>query len=106
MRAARPRLVKCVCFQKGLLRRRVAPEAASPSHSDEASLSIVAGPPRAAVPLKERRTIVKKDEKDAGSRRWNAPIVSASCESGCFSLNLRSRDCSYANSVDQLFQRS
>ena len=32
----RPRLVKCVCFQKGLLRRRVAPEAASPSRSDAA----------------------------------------------------------------------
>mgnify|MGYP004027778543 CR=1 FL=1 len=44
------------------------------------------------MPLKERRTIVKKDEKDAGSRRWNAPIVSASCESGCFFLNLRSRN--------------
>ena len=40
----RPRLVKCVCFQKGLLRRRAAPpEAASPSRSDAASLSIVAG---------------------------------------------------------------
>jgi hypothetical protein len=38
----RPRLVKCVCFKKGLLRRRVAPEAASPSRSD-AALSIVAG---------------------------------------------------------------
>ena len=38
---------------------------------------------------------MKKDEKDAGSRRWNAPIVSASCESGCFFLNLRSRDCSW-----------
>ena len=40
---SRPRLVKCVCFKKGLLRRRVAPEAASPSRSDAASLSIVAG---------------------------------------------------------------
>ena len=41
------------------------------------------------MPLKERRTIVKKDEKDAGSRSWNAPIVLASFESGFFSLNLR-----------------
>ena len=43
------------------------------------------------MPLKERRTIVKKDEKDAGSRSWNAPIVLASFESGCSFLNLRSR---------------
>ena len=47
------------------------------------------------MPLKERRTIVKKDEKDAGSRRWNAPIVSASCESGYFFLNLRSHASSW-----------
>lgn len=34
---------------------------------------------------------MKKDEKDAGSRSWNAPIVLASFESGCSFLNLRSR---------------
>ena len=47
------------------------------------------------MPLKERRTIVKKDEKDAGSRRWNALISLASFDLGCFALNLRSRDCSW-----------
>ena len=38
---------------------------------------------------------MKKDEKDAGSRSWNASIVLASFESGCSFLNLRSRDCSW-----------
>ena len=38
---------------------------------------------------------MKKDEKDAGSRSWNASIVSASCEPGFAALNLRSRDCSW-----------
>ena len=47
------------------------------------------------MPLKERRTIVKKDEKDAGSRFWYARISLASFESGCVALNLRSRDCSW-----------
>ena len=47
------------------------------------------------MPLKERRTIVKKDEKDAGSRRWNALMSLASFELGFLALNLRSRDCSW-----------
>ena len=47
------------------------------------------------MPLKERRTIVKKGEKDAGSRSWNAPMSFASFELGCSALNLRSRDCSW-----------
>ena len=38
---------------------------------------------------------MKKDEKDAGSRRWNALISLASFDLGCFALNLRSRDCSW-----------
>ena len=38
---------------------------------------------------------MKKDEKDAGSRRWNALMSLASFESGYFALNLRSRDCSW-----------
>ena len=42
-RAAAPPPSKMCCFKKGLLRRRVAPEAASPSRSDAAPLSIVAG---------------------------------------------------------------
>ena len=47
------------------------------------------------MPLKERRTIVKKDEKYAGSRRWNALMSLASFELGFLALNLRSRDCSW-----------
>ena len=47
------------------------------------------------MPLKERRTIVEKDEKDAGSRFWYALMSLASFESGYFALNLRSRDCSW-----------
>ena len=35
---------------------------------------------------------MKKDEKDAGSRSWNALMSLASFESGCFFLNLRSRN--------------
>ena len=63
---------------------------------------------------------MKKDEKDAGSRLWNARISLASLELGFLALNLRSRDCSWRvegekatarsrylrRSVDQLFQRS
>ena len=38
---------------------------------------------------------MKKDEKDAGSRLWNARISLASLELGFLALNLRSRDCSW-----------
>ena len=38
---------------------------------------------------------MKKDEKDAGSRLWNARISLASFEVGFLALNLRSRDCSW-----------
>ena len=38
---------------------------------------------------------MEKDEKDAGSRSWNALMSLASFESGYFALNLRSRDCSW-----------
>ena len=46
------------------------------------------------MPLKERRTIVKKDKMDAGSRFWYALMSLASFELGCVALNLRSRECS------------
>ena len=38
------------------------------------------------MPLKERRTIAKKDEKDAGSRSWNALISLASFDVGFLAL--------------------